>query len=97
MGREALLEERARGSRRRTIGLVADGAPFPWLEDFWPVLAADGNGRSASRAGRSTPMRSSATSRSRSWMPAVGDDDRLIVRAPDGDRAARVHAIPFVT
>ncbi len=26
----------------------------------------------------------------------VGDDDELVVRAPDGDRAARVHAIPFV-
>ena len=27
---------------------------------------------------------------------AVGDADELVVRAPDGDRGARVHAIPFV-
>jgi hypothetical protein len=26
----------------------------------------------------------------------VGDADALVVRAPDGDRAARVHPIPFV-
>ena len=27
---------------------------------------------------------------------AVGDADELVVRAPDGSRAARVHPIPFV-
>jgi aminomethyltransferase len=96
MGREALLEERARGSRRRTIGLVADGERFPWLEDFWPVLAADGNPVGVAR----WAVHSYALERNIAIAlvdAAVGDDDRLIVRAPDGDRGARVHAIPFVT
>jgi glycine cleavage system aminomethyltransferase T len=95
MGREALLEERARGSRRRTIGLVAGGEPFPWLEDFWPVLAADGRPVGVARWG----VYSYALERNIAIAlvdVAVGDDDALIVRAPDGDREARVHAIPFV-
>jgi aminomethyltransferase len=96
MGREALLEERARGSRRRTIGLIADGAPFPWLEDFWAVLAADGRTVGVAR----WAVWSYALERNIAIAlvdSAVGNDDELIVRAPDGDREARVHAIPFVT
>ncbi|HEY3614139.1 MAG TPA: glycine cleavage T C-terminal barrel domain-containing protein [Gaiellales bacterium] len=95
MGREALLAERARGSSRRTIGLVADGEPFPWLEEFWPVLAADASPVGVAR----WAVFSYALERNIAIAlvdAAVGDDDELIVRAPDGDRAARVHAIPFV-
>jgi aminomethyltransferase len=96
MGREALREERARGSRRRTVGLVADGGPFPWLEDFWPVLDGDGGALGVAR----WAVYSYALERNIAIAlvaAAVRDDDRLIVRAPDGDRAARVHAIPFVS
>jgi glycine cleavage system aminomethyltransferase T len=95
MGREALLAERARGSSRRTIGLVAEGAPFPWLEDFWPVLAADGSPVGVAR----WAVFSYALERNIAIAlvdAAVGDDDPLIIRAPDGDRPAHVHAIPFV-
>ena len=42
MGREALVAERARGSRRRTIGLLVDGPEFPPFEDFWPVADVAG-------------------------------------------------------
>jgi aminomethyltransferase len=96
MGREALRAERARGSSRRTIGLVADGAPFPWLEDFWPVLAAAGTPVGVAR----WAVYSYALERNIAIAlvdAGVGDADRLIVRAPDGDREAHVHAIPFVS
>jgi aminomethyltransferase len=95
MGREALLAERARGPRRRTIGLAVDGAPFPFLENFWPVLDAAGDEVGVAR----WAVFSYALEHNIAIAlvdAAVGDADVLTVRAPDGDRAARVHAIPFV-
>jgi aminomethyltransferase len=95
MGRDALLAERARGPRRRTIGLTADGAPFPFLEDFWPVLDRDGKDVGIAR----WAVFSYALERNIAIAlvdAAVGDADELVVRAPDGERAARVHSIPFV-
>jgi glycine cleavage system aminomethyltransferase T len=95
MGREALVAERARGPRRRTIGLAADGPPFPFLEDFWPVLDRAGNDVGVAR----WAVFSYALERNIAIAlvdAAVGDGDELTVRAPDGDRAARVHPIPFV-
>jgi glycine cleavage system aminomethyltransferase T len=95
MGREALLAERAAGVRRRTVGLVADGEPFEWLEDFWPVLGADGRELGVAR----WAVWSYALGRNIAIAlvdAAVSDDDELVIRAPDGDRRARVHAIPFV-
>jgi glycine cleavage system aminomethyltransferase T len=96
MGREALVEERARGPRRRTIGLVANGAPFPWLEEFWPVLDTRGEPVGVARwavfsyaLGQNIAIALVDAS--------VGDDDHLFVRAPDGDRQALVRPIPFVT
>ena len=95
MGREALVEERARGPRRRTIGLVASGAPFPWLEEFWPVLD-----RSGQRVGVARwAVFSYALSQNIAIAlvdASVSDDDRLVIRAPDGDREALVRPIPFV-
>ena len=95
MGREALLDERARGSRRRTIGLTVDGPAFPAFEDFWPVLAANGDEVGVAR----WAVFSYALSQNIAIAlvdAAVGDADELVVRAPDGSRAARVHPIPFV-
>jgi aminomethyltransferase len=95
MGRDALLAERARGSARRTIGLVLAGEPVPFLEDFWPVLDADGNDVGVAR----WAVFSYALEQNVAIAlvdAAVGDADELVVRAPDGDRAARVHRIPFV-
>lgn len=95
MGREALVEERARGPRRRTIGLAVEGAPFPFLEEFWPVLDREGAEVGVARwavfsyaLGHNIAIALVAA--------GVGDDAELVVRAPDGDRAARVHPIPFV-
>jgi glycine cleavage system aminomethyltransferase T len=95
MGREALVAERARGSRRRTVGLVAEGPPFPWLEEFWPVLDAHGDLVGVAR----WAVFSYALAQNIAIAlvdSAVGDDDRLFVRAPDGDRQALVRPIPFV-
>ena len=95
MGRDALVAERARGPRRRTIGLIADGAPFPFLEDFWPVL--DGDGREVGVARWAVFSYALERNIAIALVDAgVGDADALVVRAPDGDRAARVHPIPFV-
>jgi glycine cleavage system aminomethyltransferase T len=95
MGRDALVAERARGSARRTIGLVAAGEPVPFLEDFWPVLDAGGNEVGVAR----WAVFSYALEQNIAIAlvdAAVGDADELVLSAPDGDRHARVHAIPFV-
>jgi aminomethyltransferase len=95
MGRDALVAERAAGIRRRTIGLVVEGAPVPWLEDFWPVLDASGAEVGVAR----WAVFSYALDQNIAIAlvdSAVSADDDLVLRAPDGDRAARVHAIPFV-
>jgi aminomethyltransferase len=94
MGRDALVAERAAGIRRRTIGLVVEGAPVPWLEDFWPVLDASGAEVGVAR----WAVFSYALDQNIAIAlvdSAVSADDDLVLRAPDGDRAARVHAIPF--
>ena len=95
MGRDALVAERARGSRRRTVGLLVDGAPFPFLEDFWPVL--DGAGDEVGIARWAVHSYALGQNIAIALVSAgVGDADALVVRAPDGDRSARVHPIPFV-
>lgn len=95
MGREALRAERARGPRRRTVGLVVDGGPVPWLEDFWPVMDAGGVPVGVAR----WAVFSYALDRNIAIAlvdSVVPDDADLVVRAPDGDRPARPHPIPFV-
>jgi aminomethyltransferase len=95
VGREALVEECARGPRRRTIGLVVDGAPFPPFEEFWPVLDGDGNAVGVAR----WAVFSYALERNIAIAlvdAGVDDGAGFAVRAPDGDRQARVHPIPFV-
>jgi aminomethyltransferase len=94
MGRDALVAERARGVRRRTIGLAVDGDPVPFLEDFWPVLDAAGAAVGVARWAVNSP----ALGRPIAIAlvdAGVRDDDELVLRAPDGDRPARPHAIPF--
>ena len=87
----------ARAARAaRTIGLVVDGAPVPVPRGLLAGARRPTAARSASRAGPCSRTRSSTTSRSRSSTPASATTHELVVRAPDGDRAARVHAIPFV-
>ena len=81
--------------RRRTIGLVGRRRAVPVARGLLAGARRRRRRRSASRAGPSSPTRSSRTSRSRSSMPPSATPTSSC-GAPDGDRAARVHAIPFV-
>lgn len=94
VGRQALRAVRAAGARRQTVGLVCDGPPFPWLEDFWPVTAG---GRPVGVA--RWAVWSYALSRNVAIAlieTAAADRRELVVEAPDGPRTARLHEIPFV-
>jgi len=95
VGREALRRVRAEGPRRKTVGLVVAGDPFGPFEDFWPLR--DAGGRDVGHV------------RWAVWSYALGsniaiailesstpDDAPLVVAAPDGDRRATAHPIPFV-
>ena len=94
IGRDALRQVRAAGPERRTVGLIADGDPFPRMEQFWPVLV-DG--------------RAVGVARWAVWSFGLGqniaialveaslpDDARFVIAAPDGDCRARAHQIPFL-
>jgi aminomethyltransferase len=93
MGRDALRAERARGSARRTIGLVVAGEPVPFLEDFWPVLDAGGEQVGVVRWAVWSYALETSIAIALVDAAATG---RLTVRAPDGDRPAERHPIPFV-
>jgi glycine cleavage system aminomethyltransferase T len=95
VGRDALLRVREEGPRRATIGLVADGDPVPWLEDFWPVLDQNDEPVGIAR----WAVWSYALERSIAIAlvdSAVADGERFVLRAPDHDRPANRHPIPFV-
>jgi glycine cleavage system aminomethyltransferase T len=95
IGRDALLRVRADGSRRVTIGLVAGGDPVPWLEDFWPVLGEGGAPVGVAR----WAVWSYALERSIAIAlvdALAADREQFVIRAPDRDRPAVRHAIPFV-
>ena len=93
-GREALRAVRERGPARRTIGLRCDGPRFGRMEQFWP-LAAGGVGVGVVRwAVYSFALEANIAIALLD--AAVPDDAGFVVRAPDGDRAAQVHPLPFV-
>lgn len=94
VGRDALLRVRANGPARRTIGLLADGDPFPWMEQHWPITV---EGREVGVA--RWAVWSFALERNIAIALVdvrIGDDAPFVIRAPDGDRRARIHPIPFV-
>jgi len=95
VGREALRRVRTEGAARRTVGLVADGEPLPWLEGFWPLLLEDGR-----RAGT---VRWAVWSWALERNIAIALVDRdaagamsFVIESPDGRRLAAPHPIPFV-
>ncbi len=95
VGRDALLKVRDEGPERRTIGLVIEGEPIPWLTDFWPVLDADGTQIGHARwAVWSYALDQSIAIAIVSEDAADGES--FIVRCPDGERIAHAHEIPFV-
>jgi aminomethyltransferase len=95
VGRDALLRVRDEGPRRLTIGLVAEGEPAPWLDDFWPVL--DEGGRQVGVARWAVWSYALECSIAIALVDAsAADGDRFVLRAPDHDRSARKHPIPFV-
>ena len=95
VGRDALLAVRAAGPARQTVGLVLDGDPVPRLDDFWPVL--DEAGRRVGVARWAVWSYALETSIAIALIDdAAAGADRFRVRAPDGDRDAAPHPIPFV-
>jgi aminomethyltransferase len=93
-GREALLRVREQGPRRRTVGLVLDGAPVPVMEEFWPVTAGGEEVGVARWAVWSYALeRNIAIALVDAATP---DDAAFAVHAPDGLRGGTAHAIPFV-
>ena len=95
VGREALLADPGARAARRTVGLVADGAPVPMMEEFWPVSTVDGSdGRRGALGG--VVVRARAQHRDRAGGRGSPDDATFVVQAPDGPRAGSVHPIPFV-
>jgi glycine cleavage system aminomethyltransferase T len=95
VGREALRAVRDAGPARRTIGLIVEGDPVPRLDDFWPLL--DGSGEQVGVARWAVWSYALDSSIAIALIDAaVGADEPLTLRAPDGDRSTRPHAIPFV-
>jgi glycine cleavage system aminomethyltransferase T len=95
VGRDALRRVRGAGATRRTIGLVADGDPTPWLEDFWPLTLDDGRPAGVVR----WAVWSYALERNIAI--ALVDDDvadsaRYVIGTPRGPLDASLHPIPFV-
>ncbi len=95
VGREALLRVRSEGQRRKTVGLLVDGEPFPRFEDFWPLADSAGDEVGHVRwAVFSYALESNiAVALVEVHAPENGS---FIVRAPDAERAAILHPIPFV-
>ena len=97
IGREALLAERGAGSapahgrpRRST------GEPVPVDGGVLAGVDADGtDGRRGALGG--VVVRARAQHRDRAAWMRRSATTTPVVRAPDGDRGARVHPIPFVT
>jgi glycine cleavage system aminomethyltransferase T len=95
VGREALRRVREHGAARCTIGLVADGEPMPWLEDFWPLTLVDGRPAGVVR----WAVWSYALERNIAIAlvdRAVADAARFVIKTPTGPVTAAPHAIPFV-
>jgi aminomethyltransferase len=93
-GRDALRAVRDAGPARRTIGLVCDGPPFDRMEEFWPLVVGDAEVGVVRWAVHSFALEQNIAIALVD--AATGDDAAFVVRAPDGDRAARVHELPFV-
>jgi glycine cleavage system aminomethyltransferase T len=93
-GRDALRRVRDAGPARRTIGLVCDGPAFGRMERFWPLAAAGREVGVVRWAVWSFALEANIAIALVD--AAVPDDAAFAVRAPDGDRAARVHELPFV-
>jgi aminomethyltransferase len=95
VGRDALLAVRERGPRRKSVGLLVEGEAFPRFDDFWPV--ADGSGAEVGHARWAVWSYALESNIAIALVEAATPEDApLVVRAPDGDRAASVHPIPFV-
>jgi aminomethyltransferase len=95
VGCEALRAVRAAGAARTTIGLTAGGDPLPRLDDFWPVL--DAAGREVGIARWAVWSYALETSIAIALVDArAAADAAFTLRAPDGDRPANPHPIPFV-
>jgi aminomethyltransferase len=93
VGRDALRAVRDAGPSRATIGLTLEGEPVPRLDDFWPLLDE--------RGGQVGVVRWAVWSYALETSIAIALVDvaasgPLTVRAPDGDRRADRHLVPFV-
>jgi aminomethyltransferase len=86
---------REEGPARRTIGLVAEGEPVPWLEDFWPLTLEDGRPAGVVR----WAVWSYALEQNIAVAlvdAAVADSPAFVLQTPAGPLPAVPHPIPFV-
>ncbi|MFE4667007.1 glycine cleavage T C-terminal barrel domain-containing protein [Streptomyces sp. NPDC056716] len=95
IGRDALLDVRAKGPARKTVGLVSDREEWPVFEEFWPLHDAAGEQVGIVR----WAVWSYALDRNIAVAlvdSAVGEDAHLTVKSPTGDHQAALHRIPFI-
>ncbi|HTG47605.1 MAG TPA: glycine cleavage T C-terminal barrel domain-containing protein [Actinomycetota bacterium] len=98
LGKDALLRLRDAGVDRKLVGIDIGGEPMTdegALNDFWPVLAADGDAIGHVTAGAWSPRLERNIGYA--WVPAshMAEGTALQVVSSTGPRPATVAALPF--
>ena len=95
IGRDALLEIRARGLRRELVGVVLDGSELDGPQHPWPV-SRDGRTVGTVRAATHSPRLGQNIGLAILDVPANAPGTELVVDSQFGRRGALVVDIPFI-